>query len=110
MSHGIQWIRTGFWLGAPKPGAEQAWRGIVLAELLPAFRAIPGVAGVKACWPDKREDDPPAIACQFILEFESRADLDRMLGSAERAAVRPDVQRAMGLFDGRVAHIEYRVD
>jgi hypothetical protein len=106
----IQWIRTAFWLGAPKPGAEQQWREVITTELLPAFRAMPGVQNVKACWPDKREDDPPAIACQFILEFASRADLERMLASPERAAVRPRVQQAAALFEGRISHIEYRVN
>jgi antibiotic biosynthesis monooxygenase (ABM) superfamily enzyme len=106
--HDIQWIRTGFWQGSPRPDCASQWRA-ALEELLPAFRAMPGVRDVKACWPDKREDDPPLIACQFILEFASRADLDRMLISPERAAVRPLVQRAKDLFDGHVSHIEYQV-
>jgi len=106
----IQRIRTAFWHGAPKSGVEQQWRDVIVQTLLPAFRAIPGVHDVKACWPDKREDDPPRIACQFILEFASQADLERMLASPERAAVRPHVQRALALFDGHVSHIEYQVD
>lgn len=106
----IQRIRTAFWQGTPKPGAEQQWRDLIVQELLPAFRAVPGVHDAKACWPDKREDDPPGIACQFIVEFASQADLQRMLASPERAAIRPQVQRALALFDGHVSHIEYQVD
>jgi len=106
----IQWIRTAFWHGAPRPGAEQPWREAILKELLPAFRVIPGVHDAKACWPDKREDDPPNISCQFIVEFASRADFDRMLASPERAAVRAIVQRTVALFDGHISHIDYRVD
>lgn len=106
----IQRIRTAFWLGTPKPGAERQWRDTIVQELLPAFRAIPGVRDAKACWPDKREDNPPGIACQFIVEFACQADLERMLASPERAGIRPHVQRALALFDGHVSHIEYQVD
>jgi hypothetical protein len=108
MNH-IQWIRTAFWHGAPRPESAAQWRAAIEQELLPAFRSVPGVHAVKACWPDKREDNPPAIACQFIVEFASRADLDRMLASPERAALRGPVQRAKDLFDGYVSHIEYQV-
>jgi quinol monooxygenase YgiN len=106
----IQWIRTAFWQGKPKPGMEQQWRHAILTELLPAFRATPGVHDAKACWPDKLEDHPPEVACQFIVEFASRADLDRMLASPERAAVRANVKKAVALFEGHISHIEYRVD
>ncbi|MCA0244539.1 MAG: hypothetical protein LCI02_27330 [Proteobacteria bacterium] len=102
-------IRTAFWVGTPRPGEGTAWRQAILA-LLPAFRALPGVAAVKACWPLKLEDEPPAIACQFIVEFASRADLERMLASPERAALRARVQDAAARFDGRLSHIEYEVD
>lgn len=105
-----RWIRTAFWVGAPRSGMEAPWRDAIVRDLLPAFRAIPGVADAKACWPELREDDPPAIACQFIVEFASRADLDRMLAAPERAAVRPRVREAVALFDGHVSHIEYQVD
>lgn len=107
--HPIQRIRTAFWQGHPKPGQEQPWRSLIEQELLPAFRSIPGVHSAKACWPDKLEDNPPAIACQFIVEFASQADLERMLASPERAQLRPQVQQALALFDGHVSHIEYQV-
>lgn len=105
-----QWIRTAFWMGTPRPGMEPQWRQAIQQELLPAFRAIPGVLDAKACWPDKREDEPPEFACQFIVEFASRAELERMLASPERVAVRPRVQQVAALFEGRISHIEYRVD
>jgi hypothetical protein len=105
----IQWIRTAFWHGAPRPDSAAAWRVVIEQELLPAFRAMPGVHDAKACWPDKREDNPPDIACQFIVEFSSRAELERMLACPERAAVRGLVQRAKDLFEGHVSHIEYQV-
>jgi hypothetical protein len=103
------WIRSAFWVGAPRPGADAQWRDAINQDLLPAFRAVPGVSDAKACWPQKREDDPPAIACQFIVEFACRADLERMLASPERAAVRPRVKEVAALFDGHISHIEYQV-
>ena len=108
MNH-IQWIRTAFWHGAPRAGDESAWQTLIERDLIEAFRKIPGVHDAKACWPDKREDGPPEIACQFLVEFSSRENMDRMLSSSERAAIRPLVQQALALFDGHVSHIEYRV-
>lgn len=105
----VQVIRTAFWQGSPRQGCAVRWREIIERELLPAFRAIPGVHHAKACWPDRFEDDPPPIACQFIVEFATRDDLERMLASPERAAARGVVQRASALFDGRISHIEYQV-
>ena len=104
----IRWIRSAFWTGTPRPGAEAQWREGV-DGLLPAFRALPGVSDAKALWPTRLEDSPPAIACQFVVEFASRADLERMLASPERAAVRPLVKDVAALFDGSVSHIEYEV-
>jgi antibiotic biosynthesis monooxygenase (ABM) superfamily enzyme len=105
----IKWIRTAFWHGAPRPGAESQWRAAIEQEMLPAFRTLPGVHNVKACWPAEREDNAPQIACQFIIEFACREDCQRMRTSPERAALGPLVERVVALFDGYASHIEYQV-
>ncbi|MBU0791948.1 MAG: hypothetical protein KKC55_15990 [Gammaproteobacteria bacterium] len=50
---------------------------------------------------------PPDIACQVLVKFSNRADLDRMLSSDERRQMRPHVVEAIGLFDGCISHIEF---
>ncbi len=102
-------IRSAFWIGTPKSGAEQRLRHAIDHELVPAMKAFPGVRDVKALWPEKREDEPPQIACQILVEFDSRDDLERMLASPERRALRPRVLEAVALFDGSMSHIEYQV-
>ncbi len=104
------WIRSAFWIGRPKAGHEDEFQTRMNQVLAPAMRALPGVRDAKALWPRSREDNPPDIACQFIVEFDSRADVDRMLASPERAALRPHVLEVKAMFDGQFSHIEYEVD
>ena len=101
------WIRSAYWVGAPKAGNEAGWQQLVNDVLLPGLNALPGVQLARAMWPRKFDDAPPAIACQVLVEFASRADMDRMLASEERKAMRPRVLDAMALFDGGLSHIDF---
>ena len=103
------WIRSAFWIGSVKAGQEDEFQSRMNHVLVPAMRALPGVRVAKALWPRKLEDNPPDIACQFLVEFESRADVERMLASPERAAMRPQVLEVKAMFDGQFSHIEYEV-
>lgn len=103
------WIRSAFWVGAPKVGAEEKFRTLMDQVLIPAMCRFPGVHHARALWPHSREDDPPNIACQVIVEFDTRADVDRMLASPDRAALKPRVLEAIAMFDGQFSHIEYEV-
>ena len=103
------WIRSAFWTGQPKPGAEAGFAAAINEELAPALKALPGVEDVKALWPRRLEDDPPAVHCQILVYFASLADVDRMLASPERLALRNRVREVAGLFDGAISHIDYEV-
>ena len=103
------WIRSAFWMGNAKQGAESRFREKVNSELVPALRVLPGVRDAKALWPERREDNPPQIACQVLVEFDGRDDLDRMLASSERRALRAQVLDVAKLFDGAISHIEFEV-
>ena len=103
------WIRSAYWLGSPKPGEERAFRRLLDEDVVPAMRRLPGVAGVKALWPQRREDNPPDLFCQIIVEFAGRDDLDRMLASPERQALRPRVLHIRSLFEGTLSHIDFEV-
>ena len=99
------WIRSAFWIG--RPHADDAFRDAVLDELVPALRALPGVEDAQALWPRRLEDGPPAIHCQILVRFASEADVDRMLASPERAAMRARVREIAASFDGSISHIDY---
>ncbi|MBS0454885.1 MAG: DUF1330 domain-containing protein [Proteobacteria bacterium] len=101
------YLRSAYWMGAAKRGAEQQFQDLIERELLPAMRAMPGVHAVRGLWPVKREDSPPELALQVVVEFASLADAQRMLDSEERKALRPRVLEAIALFDGSLSHIEF---
>lgn len=103
------WIRSAFWLGAPKPGMEAYFRDQIDRVMVPAMSAFPGVRGVQALWPRQREADPPPIACQLLVRFDDEAGMERMLASPERQSLRPQVLELVARFDGTLAHIDYEV-
>ena len=112
MANGIEqgageWVRSAFWVGTPADPA--AFRTAIDDSLIPRLGALPGVASAQALWPVRREDGPPAIHCQVIVRYASFADLERMLASPERAAMREDVRALAATFDGTISHIDYEV-
>ena len=103
------WIRSAFWVGRAKPGAESRFRSLVNTVLVPHIAVLPGVQAAKALWPIHREDNPPDIACQILVEFDSREQVERMLASVERRAMREHVVVIVALFEGTISHIDYEV-
>ena len=101
------WIRSAFWVGRPKAGLEVQFQTLMDGIVVPGLKALPGVRGAKALWPKVREDNPPDICCQIVVEFDTRADIDRMLASPERLAMRPKVLEVKALFEGQFSHIDY---
>lgn len=112
MANGIgqdrgEWVRSAFWVGTPKD--PDAFRTAIDDNLVPRLGALPGVASAEALWPVRREDGPPEIHCQIIVRYASATDLERMLASPERAAMRDDVRALARTFDGTISHIDYQV-
>lgn len=101
------WIRSAFWVGRPRD--EAAFRAAISSELVPGLRKLPGVTDAQALWPRRLEDDPPAVYCQILVYFASLTDVNRMLASAERMAMRSRVREIAGSFDGAISHIDYEV-
>lgn len=101
------WIRSAFWIGKVKTGAEARFRQHMDDVLVPGLRAMPGVHSVAALWPRHLEDNPPDIACQVLVTFANRAALEAMLASDERRQLRPQVMEAVAMFDGSISHIEF---
>ena len=103
------WVRSAFWVGTVRRGNEEQFRRLVDEELIPVIRELPGPKAVKALWPAEREDNPPQIALQVIVEFERREDIDVMLASPGRAEVRSRAASLASMFDGVFCHINYEV-
>lgn len=100
-------IRSAYWIGTVKPGHEQSFADLLNQTLIPMMRRLPGVRNARAMWPQLREDSPPEIACQVLVEFDSHDDRARMKASAERAAMRPHVHELAAKFDGHMSHVEF---
>jgi antibiotic biosynthesis monooxygenase (ABM) superfamily enzyme len=105
----IPWIRSAFWTGRVKRGLEADFKTAVDDELIPALSRLPGVLAARSLWPERLEDNPPPIACQVIVEFANRDDVDTMLASPERHALRDRVREIAGMFEGAISHIDYVV-
>ena len=101
-------IRSAYWLGAAKPGADASFRE-KMGEVIAIMRGFPGVSEVRALWPITREDDPPEIFCQVVVAFEGQGGREQMMASDERKAARSHVLELVGMFDGRLSHIEFEV-
>lgn len=104
-----KWIRSAYWIGKPHAGREQAFREVLDGTLIPAMKLFPGVSDVKALWPQRYEDNAPELHCQIVVEFASAEAMQLMMDSAERAALRPRVLDAVGMFDGALSHIDHIV-
>jgi len=103
------WIRSAFWVGTPKSGMDGAFRDAIDKELVPALQKLPAVKGARSLWPERREDNPPNVFCQILVDFDSREGVDEMLASDARKALRSRVREVAGMFDGAISHIDYRV-
>ena len=103
------WVRSAYWIGSIRPGREAEFARLLDGDLAPAMRRLPGVQGVRTLWPKRREDDPPMLACQVVVDFADHAGLERMLASSERQALRPRVLALRDLFDGALSHIDFEV-
>lgn len=102
-------IRSAFWIGEPKAGQDDRLRALINDGLIPAMRKFPGVSAVRALWPKNREDNPPAVYCQVVVEYASAEGMQQMMESQARAALRPQILAAVGLFEGTLSHINYDV-
>jgi hypothetical protein len=103
------WIRSAFWIGAPKAGMEGDFRTAIDGEIVTGLSTLPGVRDVKALWSQRLEDNPPAIHCQIIVQFDDESAVDAMLASPGRAAMRARVREIAGMFEGAISHIDYAV-
>ncbi|QUT05573.1 hypothetical protein KFK14_21865 [Sphingobium phenoxybenzoativorans] len=83
--------------------------GAIENEIVPAMRLFPGVASVRAMWPESFEADTPNLYCQVLVECKSKEDLETMMDSEARTNLRPSVLAAFDIFDGTVGHIDFSV-
>ncbi|HEX7782231.1 MAG TPA: hypothetical protein VF509_05455 [Sphingobium sp.] len=103
------WIRAAYWIGTISSENVDALTQAINEDVVPALRRLPGVKDALALWPRRYEHEAPAIACQLLIYFDSKADLDTMLESPERQAFRLGAREAIALFNGSISHVDFEV-
>ena len=91
--------------GQINPGETEAFREAVLAEVLPHWKAFPGVLAVRVCFANERDDGAPELPLILAISYPDRAAVDIALASPERAAAKAATESVPArFFRGRIHH------
>ena len=72
--------RYAFFEGSIRAGEEAAFREAVLQELVPTWRAFPGILAVRVSFPQARDDGAPEMA--LIAEQKALVEPPDLIGFA----------------------------
>ena len=91
--------------GRVHDGMTAAFRAAVLAEVLPHWKAFPGVLAVRVCFADERDEGAPELPLILAISYADRAAVDTALASAARAQAKAATEAILArYFDGRIHH------
>lgn len=99
-------VRTAYWVGSlPEDNADAFFDGV--QRLKPLLGALPGVKDVILKRPYEFEPGPCAHFAELSVLFETADDLQAMLGSDGRNAVRAEFAKLASLWEGTLHHINF---
>ena len=91
--------------GYVREGQAEAFRAAVLAEVVPHWRAFPGVLAVRVCFSNERDEGAPELPLILAISYEDRAAVDTALASPARAAAKAATESILArYFHGRIHH------
>lgn len=91
--------------GQVKKEETEAFRAAVLAEILPKWKAFPGVLAVRVCFSDERDDGAPELPLILAISYADRAGMGAALASPARAEAKAATEAVMArFFKGRIHH------
>ncbi len=91
--------------GQIHPGETSAFRAAVLNDVLPHWRAMPGVLAVRVAFPDEREAGAPELVLVLAIDYPDRAAIDVAMASPQRALAKAATEALLArYFQGRVHH------
>ena len=91
--------------GSITAGQEAAFRRAVIEELVPTWRAFPGVIAVRVSFVAERDEGAPELALILAVDYPDRAAVDHALVSDARKASRAATERILPrFFSGRIHH------
>lgn len=91
--------------GQIQNGQTEAFRAAVLAEVLPHWRAFPGVLAVRVCFSNERDEGAPELPLILAISYPDRSTMDTALASPARAAAKAATEAVIArFFSGRIHH------
>ena len=91
--------------GSIREGQGDAFRRAVLDELVPTWRAFPGVLAVRVSFALERDEGAPEIAMILAVDYPDRRAMDAALASDARKISRATTERLIPqFFAGRIHH------
>ena len=97
--------RYAFFEGAIREGEAAAFRTAVLQELVPTWRAFPGVLAVRVSFPQTWDEGAPEMALILAVDYPDHAVLERALASDARKLSLTTSERLLPrFFSGRIYH------
>ncbi len=81
------------------------FRAAVLGEIVPHWKAMPGVLAVRVCFENERDDGAPEFPLILAISYADRASVDVALASPARAAAKTATESVLDRhFEGRCHH------
>lgn len=91
--------------GQVQDGQTEAFRSAVLTEVLPHWKAFPGVLAVRVCFANERDEGAPELPLILAISYPNRAAVAVALASPERAAAKAATESVLArYFQGRIHH------
>ena len=103
------YVRCAVFEGEVAPSDQKNFDAHVAEKVLPILAAFPKIRSARVLRAQSVEDDGPPIYQVFELQFDDEADMRAALASPNRARSRAAVAEVMGLFKGRVYHVNHRL-
>src|SRR5262245_31273985 len=91
--------------GSIGAGQQSEFRKAVLEELVPTWRAFPGVIAIRVAFVEERDEGAPELALILAVDYPDRAAMETALGSDARKVSRSTTERILPrFFSGRIHH------
>ena len=97
--------RYAMFQGHINDGQTLAFRAAVLDEVLPKWRAFPGVLAVRVCFAEARDDGAPELPMILAISYPDRAAVDAAMASPIKAAAKAATEAVLArYFRGHIHH------
>jgi hypothetical protein len=100
-------IRCAYFEGTVAPENRARFDGFMDDEIMPRLTRMPKVRAVRLLRGEAFQDGAPGIYQTIEQEYDSLADIEAALASEVRREMREKLAEVMGLFEGRIWHINH---